>query len=123
MSETIRKTAAGSPLAVDFLFSDDCPSHERALQLVREVIAQEGVEARINIHQVETEADAERLAFPGSPTIRVAGSDIDEIDNASFGLSCRAYRHENGRISPLPPRDKIQAAVRRMLADDSRLSA
>ena len=69
------------------------------------------------------EADAERLAFPGSPTIRVAGSDIDEIDNASFGLSCRAYRHENGRISPLPPRDKIQAAVRRMLADDSRLSA
>ncbi|GAC1328111.1 MAG: hypothetical protein NVSMB22_19810 [Chloroflexota bacterium] len=111
-------------IAVDFLYSDDCPSHERALQLVREVIEETGVEARITIQQVESEEDAHRLAFPGSPTIRVAGRDIDDIDESVVGLTCRAYRHSDGRISPLPSKEKISSAVRRVVADaESRLSA
>jgi hypothetical protein len=104
-------TKSSALLPIDFLYFDDCPSHERALELLHEVIQAEGVAADIQIRQVETEEDAERLRFPGSPTIRVAGVDIDQNPNLPVGLACRAYRHDNGRISPLPPRDKIVHAL------------
>jgi hypothetical protein len=101
-----------APLPIDFLYFEDCPSHARALEVLREVIQSEGVKADVQIHQVETEEQAEQLKFPGSPTIRIAGVDIDQNPSLPVGLACRAYRHENGRISPLPPRDKIAHAVR-----------
>ncbi len=99
-------------LRVDFLYFDDCPSHPRALELLKEVLRAEGANVPIHVHQVETEEAAEQLRFPGSPTIRVAGMDIDDNPDLPVGLCCRAYRQPNGKISPLPPRDKIVAAVR-----------
>ena len=100
-------------LRVDFLYWEDCPSHERALQLLREAIDEEGVDARVHIHRVESDEEAERIGFPGSPTIRVNGVDIDEQPGLAAGLTCRAYRHDNGRISPLPQKEWMIQAIRR----------
>lgn len=114
-------TIAATPL-IDFLYSEDCPSHERALAMLHEVLDAEGVEAEVRIHQVETEEEAEDLRFPGSPTIRVNGADIEDTPPDMVGLSCRAYIQENGRISPLPPRAKIEAAIRAARPDESEKS-
>jgi hypothetical protein len=70
------------------------------------------VESEITLHNVQTEEDAERLHFPGSPTIRVDGADIDENPNLPIGLACRAYRREDGRITPLPPKSLMLRAIR-----------
>src|SRR5947209_14536614 len=94
----------GTAIRVDFLYWEDCPSHERALEMLREVIADEGVEADVHLEEVLTEEDAERLRFPGSPTIRVADRDIVEGAEGPYGLTCRAFRLPTGKISPLPPR-------------------
>ena len=99
-------------IQIEFLYSDDCPSHERALELLEQVVREEEVEPRIEIRRIETEEEAEAYRFPGSPTIRVNGVDIDPDATPPVGLSCRAYRQENGRISPLPPKDKIVSALR-----------
>ena len=99
-------------IEIEFLYSDDCPSHERALELLEQAIQEEGVQPRIEIRRVETEEEAEEYDFPGSPTIRVNGVDIDPEATPPIGLSCRAYRLETGRISPLPPKDKIVSALR-----------
>lgn len=104
---------SGRPIEIDFLYWEECPSHERALQLLEEVIEQEGVEAEIRIQRVDTEDDVQRLQFPGSPTIRVEGVDIDEASGDFIGFTCRAYRQPNGKISPLPSRETIIAALRR----------
>jgi hypothetical protein len=101
---------------VDFLYWEDCPSHERALELLREVIAEEDIEADIVIQEVFSEDDAERLRFPGSPTIRVSGQDIVGGADGPFNLTCRVYVLPTGKISPLPTRDSIATALRKAAA-------
>ena len=100
-------------MQVTFLYFEDCPSHAEALARLRRVMAEEGVAAEIEIVRVETDEAARRWQFPGSPTIRINGQDIDPVPtDAYFGLSCRAYHLEDGRISPLPSVDMIRRAVK-----------
>jgi hypothetical protein len=99
---------------VEFLYWADCPSHERALALLREVMTEEQIQAPVEIVEVKTEAEAQQYKFYGSPTIRIDGADIAPLTEYSIQptLTCRAYRRADGRISPLPPRDAIVAAFR-----------
>jgi len=102
-----------SDLRIDFLYFEDCPSHPEALERLRDVLAEEGIEAEIAIDRVETEAQARRLRFVGSPTILVNGQDVDPPDGDAYvALTCRVYRHEDGRFSPLPSKDAIRRALR-----------
>jgi hypothetical protein len=100
---------------VNFLYFEDCPSHEQALARLREVMAEEGVAGEVEVIRVETEEQARELRFAGSPTIRVDGQDIDPPGEAGYALTCRAYHLEDGRISPLPSRDMIRGALRSRL--------
>jgi hypothetical protein len=104
--------AGATRVIIDFLYSEDCPSHERALEMLRGSVREQGVDAEIRVTRVDTDQEARRLNFPGSPTIRVAGQDIEEGVESPDGLSCRAYRHPNGKVSPLPPRNLILDALR-----------
>lgn len=98
---------------VKFLYYEECPSHEVALDRLRQVLAEEGIQAEIEIIKVETDEQAQRLRFIGSPTILVNGRDIDPPpSDAHYALTCRAYRLEDGRISPLPSPDMIRHALR-----------
>jgi hypothetical protein len=98
---------------ITFLYYEDCPSHDAALDRLRHVLAEEGVDTEIEIIKVETEEQAQRLRFIGSPTIRIGGQDIDPPQpDAYYALTCRAYRLEDGRISPLPSPDMIRRALR-----------
>lgn len=97
---------------IDFLYFEDCPSHEAALERLRGVLAEEGVEAGIEVTEVENEEQAQDLRFVGSPTIRVEGRDIDPPREQSYALTCRAYQLEDGRISPLPSEAMIRSALR-----------
>lgn len=97
---------------VEFFYFADCPSHERALALLRDVMEEEEVSSSVEVIEIKTEEDARSYRFYGSPTIRIDGADIapvpEGIDEPS--LTCRAYRRPDGRISPLPPRELIVAA-------------
>jgi hypothetical protein len=98
---------------IEFLFWEDCPSHPRALELLQEAMAEVEVDSPIERIEVLTDEDAARLAFPGSPTIRVDGVDIDAQGAAQMGtaLTCRVYVLENGRFSPLPSREMLRRAL------------
>ena len=99
---------------IEFFYWEDCPSHERALAILREVMEEEGITDSIAVIEVKTEDDARHYHFYGSPTIHVNGYDIVPPleDMAEPALTCRAYRRADGRISPLPPRELIVAALR-----------
>lgn len=98
---------------IEFFYYADCPSHERALELLRAGMAEEHVDVPIEIIEVRSDDEARRFNFFGSPTIRVNGVDIAPLpdDLPEPGLTCRAYRRADGRISPLPPRELIAAAL------------
>ena len=98
---------------IEFLFWQGCPSHPQALQRLQEVMADLAVKAPIEQIQVWTDEDADRLRFPGSPTIRVDGADVDPAGAAQMGtaLTCRVYLLEDGRFSPLPSKAMIEQAL------------
>lgn len=101
-------------MRIEFLYWEECPSHEEALRRLREVLQEEGVQDPIEIIRVETDEQAERLGFPGSPTIRFDGLDIQPEGARRVGtaLTCRTY-WVDGRVSPLPTKEMIRQALRR----------
>ena len=99
-------------MRVSFLYYEDCPSHDVALERLREVMDEEGIPGVVEVVKVETEEQARELHFVGSPTIRVDGQDIDPPDDSHYALTCRAYRLADDHISPLPSKDMIRRAVR-----------
>ena len=100
-------------LHVSFLYFEDCPSHELALERLHQVLAEEGIDAEVEVVKVETDAQVEQLHFVGSPTILVEGRDIDPPPaDLQFALTCRVYRRQDGRISPLPSPEMIRRGLR-----------
>jgi hypothetical protein len=99
---------------VEFLWWRECPSWERALDMLREQMDAAGLDRdSIESREIDTEEAAEREEFVGSPTIRVDGRDVQpppEDDPA--GLVCRVYRRRDGRASPLPDAGEVREALR-----------
>jgi hypothetical protein len=95
---------------VEFLWWSGCPSWERALAELREAMVELGLDpGSIERHRIESDADAERESFVGSPTIRVDGVDIQGPERGTPpGLTCRVYRRRDGRISPLPDPEDLR---------------
>jgi hypothetical protein len=100
-----------SELRVTVQYWQDCPSHDQALARLRKVLEDEDVHVEIELVRVESEEQAKRLHFVGSPTILLNDVDIDPPTAHYYGLTCRAYRLEDGRISPLPSEQMIRRAV------------
>ncbi|MAG35769.1 MAG: hypothetical protein CL878_05935 [Dehalococcoidia bacterium] len=104
--------AGRKPLAVEFLFFADCPSHDTALERLREALRLEEVPASLTVREMRTEEEARAAQFPGSPTIRINGDDIQPRGAVGpYGLMCRMYFHEGGRITPLPTLAQIREVI------------
>jgi hypothetical protein len=97
-------------MRVELLYWEGCPSYPEARELLDEVLAGR---AEIEMREVTTQEEASTLRFPGSPTIRVDGRDIDP-DGASGppALICRIYRTPDGRVTPVPSREQLEEALR-----------
>jgi hypothetical protein len=95
-------------MKIEVLYFDGCPNHVPATQRVRAIVRQEGVSAEVSEIEVKDESAAKALAFPGSPTIRVNGLDIEPAlrGSADTGFACRRYP------GGFPSEEMIRAALR-----------
>ena len=101
-------------MKVELLWWEGCPSHPETLADLRTVLREEGVDAEVQLTEVETDEQAHRERFPGSPTIRLDGKDAFPTDPGEpFSLTCRIYHLRDGRVSPTPDPEDIREAVRR----------
>jgi len=101
-------------MKVELLWWEGCPSHPEALEDLERVLREEGVGAEVELVEVESDEQAHRERFPGSPTIRLDGEDaIAPPEGEPFSLTCRVYRTRDGRISPTPDPEDVRDAVRR----------
>ncbi len=107
---------------VQLLWWEGCPSTETARTLVRETLDDLGHgDVEIEMLEIETEEQAQRQHFRGSPTILIDKVDLVQMldaepegagSDAEFALTCRLYRRRDGRISPTPdPADVRQALI------------
>ena len=102
-------------MKVELLWWEGCPSYAEALEALRRVLVEEGVDAEVDLVEVESDDQARRERFPGSPTVRLDGVDaIPPEDTEPFSLTCRVYRLRDGRISPTPDTEDLRDAVRRI---------
>ena len=100
-------------MRVDVLFFGGCPSCEALMPRLRRLVTAAGLsEDDIALHRVESAAEAEAERFLGSPTVRVAGLDVEPGagEREDFGMKCRLYRSAAGQ-TPTPPDEWIRAAL------------
>ena len=95
------------------LYFDGCPTYVAAARTLREVLAELGAKAEVELIAVNTDEEAKRLRFPGSPTIRVEGRDLFPVpERSAWALSCRTYATPEG-LKGYPTREMVQEALAR----------
>jgi hypothetical protein len=101
-------------MRVELLYFEDCPNYEALLLRVRELEADVGEREEVELRRIETDDEARRQRFLGSPTVRVDGVDVDPdaAEREDFGLKCRLYTTPEG-IRSVPLDDWIRSALRR----------
>ena len=89
-------------MKVEVLYFDGCPSYETATKMLWRVLAEEGIEAEVELVAVNTDEEAKRLRFPGSPTLQVDRKDLFPVaEREDWRLGCRVYATPQGlRGSP-----------------------
>jgi hypothetical protein len=100
-------------VTVELLYWEGCPSYPEARELLEDVLRERGAGAEIRMREVTTREEAVELHFPGSPTIRIDGRDVDPAGaDEPPSLSCRVYNLSEGRVSPIPSREQLEEALR-----------
>ena len=104
-------------MTVELLWWDGCPSHPETLADLERILREEGIGADVRRVEIESDEQARREHFPGSPTIRVDGQDIFPAEEGEpYSLTCRIYRLRDGRLSPTPDPEDLREALRRVAA-------
>lgn len=106
-------------MKVEILYVPDCPNLSLAIARVQEALAAANIQAEIREVVVRDNSDAFRLNFPGSPTIRVNGRDVEPTASGEqhVGLQCRLY---SGTQNPgAPDRESIVHALREAVREEA----
>ncbi len=98
-------------MEVQLLVVEGCPHQEQARRDLEAALRGSIIETPIQVVLVGSQDDAEFLRFPGSPTIRIDGEDVDPRPDLPVGLACRTYRDATGKTVGSPPIERIRAAV------------
>ena len=84
-------------MKMEILYFDGCPTYLKAEKTLRGILEEKGVDAEVELVTVNTDAEAQELRFPGSPTIRVDGEDLFPVpERAEYALGCRMYASPEG---------------------------
>jgi hypothetical protein len=92
---------SASVVKVRIQYLGGCPNWIAAEQRLREALDFVGDATAVERYLVETQEEAERLGFGGSPSILLDGRDPFPTGPGSCGLTCRLYSTPDGpRGSP-----------------------
>jgi hypothetical protein len=92
---------------IEVLYVCDCPNHSPTLARIQQVLAAEGLRFPVHEVLVSSESEAKALEFIGSPTVRVNGIDVEPVELAMPGLSCRIYADSSG----IPSQESLKRAI------------
>ena len=100
-------------MTIETLYLPGCPNYLPAVEQVERVLSSESLQAEIRSIAVRTDAEAGEFMFPGSPTIRVNGEDVEPRQTSVPSLACRLYENRSGIPSENLLRVAISGAMRR----------
>ncbi len=99
-------------MKVELLYFDGCPSHEKAVESLKDVLEETGIEAEIERINVVDDDMAVEQKFFGSPSIRINGVDVDPVarESTAYSRKCRIYNTDEG-ILGWPTKRMIRSAI------------
>jgi hypothetical protein len=97
---------------IEVLYVEACPNYRGALGLVERVRAELGIDAELRTTLIRSQEAAEQARFPGSPTVRVDGRDVEPGSEppGEYSLECRLYRLEH-RFAGQPDERWVREAL------------
>lgn len=96
-------------MRIEVLYVPGCPNFQPAVERIKKVLVSEALRADIEKVTVNSDAEARALNFPGSPTIRINGSDVEPDKAIAPGLACRLYTNSGG----VPSEEMLRMALAR----------
>jgi len=96
-------------MKIEVLYSPGCPNYRPMIERIERVLASESLRAEIQSVAVNNDDEARELMFPGSPTIRVDGEDVEPDQTITPGLKCRLYAN----LSGVPSEEILRRALSR----------
>jgi hypothetical protein len=98
-------------MKIELLYFDGCPTYRLAQEALKQALSEQGIDARIQLLAVNTNEEAQRMQFPGSPTIRVNGRDLfPALEPQDGGLGCRMYPTLEG-LQGTPTKGMLREAL------------
>lgn len=95
-------------MKVTLLFFDGCPNWQSTDAHLATLADELGFE--LERCRVETDEDAQRWQFRGSPTVLIDGRDVFAIGDEPIGLSCRVYLTDHG-LAGAPTFEQLPAVL------------
>jgi metal-sulfur cluster biosynthetic enzyme len=89
MRGKIKEQSSGKKLLnVTLLYTEGCPATPNTIERIRECVAELGVRVELRKVRIDSQEEADRSRFLGSPTVQINGIDIDPSvrDSKVFGL-------------------------------------
>ena len=97
-------------MKIEVLYVPGCPNYRPTLERIQKVLMSESLKADVDGIPVSSEVAPKALHFPGSPTIRVNGTDVEPNHrNAAIVLACRLYANSSG----IPSEELLRLAFSR----------
>ena len=101
---------------VELLWFQDCPNHQAARAMLGDLLSELAPGTTVEDVDASDSAVAEQNRFPGSPTIRIDGRDVDPSfrDPGDYTPRCRLYYTAEG-LRGVPERAWVVSALRASL--------
>jgi len=100
-------------MKIELLYFDGCPSWEEGLKNLKIALREEVLYASVELVKVESDGDAARLKFLGSPHFRVDGEDLWHEEREIYTLSCSVFPTPEG-IKGIPTVSMLREQLRRL---------
>jgi len=94
-------------MRIEILYVPGCPNYQPTFERLQAVLASEALKVGIQGIPVTTEVEAKALLFPGSPTVRVNGEDVESHLKSGPSLACRLYENWSG----IPSEELLRVAI------------
>jgi len=99
---------------VEILYTDACPFWKETLNTINELTRELNIAITVKKTRIASDEEAKQHRFPGSPTVRINGVDIDPEARETAGyIGCRIYTYK-GKTYDYPPKQIIKSALQRL---------
>jgi DNA-binding transcriptional MerR regulator len=92
----LEESNGGEAMKIEALYVAGCPNYDPAVERLQAVLESGSLQAEIRSVPVGSEEEGRVLVFPGAPTIRIDGEEVELHETVAPSLACRLYANRSG---------------------------